>query len=617
MSDVLPAAVYYGETESKFSYSSRFDWQRYLGGDWGGMQFILDASYFDINAGKIWLIIGSGSVISLLLLLLVHYYQNIRRQELAMVDNLRAELRQSEERYRILAQQSSDAIFLIDPETLVLDDANLRFCQMLEYSYEQSRKLLLTDIVSISTTEAQASLQRIMDGCNGGMEEQVFCTRSGLLLEAEVTRSVVQVGSRKKIIATVRDISLRKRAEAERCRMEQQLRQCQKMEILGLSAREMAHDFNNILAAILGYTNLALTRYGQDEGSALRRYLEQVLMAGERARDLATRVLTYSRSQAGNMEEATVSSPAPLVKEVVKLMASTIPSYISLHDQIDADIPDICVSPRGLQQIVMNLVTNARDAMTECGRLDIRLNVLPDTEAFCRSCKRTNNIALCSGEIREEYVSLSVADTGCGVSQEHFKLMFAPYSMSKDVGNVTGFGLSVVQGFVRRAGGCIVVDSRPGEGTTVQVLLPVAESSRKQAEDALPLSAYSGGNTARILLIDDEVALAHYLASLLESEDYAVDVYNDPIAALNYFCSNPQSIDAVIVDQGMPNKTGIEIARTMLALRPNLPVFLCGGAIDENVQLSSIRRFFNKPINSSELLIALDEEMSSSKEAYV
>jgi len=586
-------------------------WHSHPGDSEWPLPFFPIIEYLDIDYANAELL-TVGLVISLFFLVICSY-RNSRRDATLMTDNLITELRQSELRYQILVEQSSDAVLLFDLETLALDEVNLHFCQMFGYSYEQSRQLLLTDVIFTPEPEIHCNLQRLIDGGYNGLEEQVFRTCDGTLLDVELSKTVVQVGLKKKVIVIVRDISSRKRAEAERDQMERQLQQAQKMEALGQLTGGIAHDFNNILAVIQGYSNLALTRYATDKDSTLAHYLEEVIKASERARDMVACLLTYSRSQTD--EVAAAMAPAPLVKEVIKMFTSTIPSGIQLQEQIDADAPAVCMTPGELHQIVMNLVINARDAMAEYGRLDIRLSTLAATPEFCTGCKQAKSNALCPGKICGEYVSLSVTDTGCGISPENFKLIFDPFFTTKAVGKGTGLGLSVIHGIVRRSGGCVIVDSQLGIGSTIQVLFPAADSSVNLPIAVTPLAVNPDGNGARILVVDDESALAQYLADLLEGENYVVDVYTDPVKALNYFRANPQRIDAVITDQTMPNKSGIEIAGVMLTLRPDLPVFLCSGysdSIDEDTQFFGIRRFFNKPVNATELLIALDEEITYS-----
>ncbi len=613
----LPSALLYDGAEGIFAAPATLHPETLIGysliGDrqWR-LQFIPTAEYINIDYSKTWLVAVGGTVISLLLFFLIYSYRNTRREALSIAARLTAELRQSEERYHTLVDQSSDAILLYDAETLALVEVNRRFCQMLGYTYEQSRRLSITDIIFIPEPEISPKRRRMIDGGYNGLEEQVFRTHDGSLLDVEVSKSTVQMGPKKKVIATVRDISPRKRAEAERAKIGRQLQQSQKMEALGQLTGGIAHDFNNILAVMLGYSNLALTRYAADKDGALAHYLAEVITAGERARDLVIRMLAYSRSQ--TEEAATATAPGPLVKEAFQMLAPTIPSGIKLQYHIADNIPAISISPAELHQVVMNLVINAKDAVSEHGCLDIYLNTIIATPEFCNSCNQVNREVLCQGNVFGEYVSLSVADTGCGISPKNFKLIFDPFFTTKDIGKGTGLGLSVVQGIVRRAGGCIAVDSHIGIGSTFQVLFPVADASVGMPPATAPLSTLSKGDGARILVVDDEPALAHYLVDLLEGENYVIDVYTDSVKALNYFRDNQQNIDAVITDQTMPNKSGIEIAGVMLALRPDLPIFLCSGysdTIDEaGAQSFGIRRFFYKPVEATELLAAVHKALS-------
>jgi PAS domain S-box-containing protein len=397
------------------------------------------------------------------------------------------------------------------------------------------------------------------------------------------------------IIVLVRDIT-------ELKQLKQQLQQAQKMEALGQLTGGIAHDFNNILAAILGYSNLAMERCVSDPSDKLARYLGEVISAGERARDLITKMLAYSRTSS-----VVGSTPLDMISEVEKAVAMlsfAIPAGIDVVTHIDPYVPSVRIDPIDVQQVLINLVVNSRDAIGEQGRIDITLERARINNKAC---------AICHNIIDGDYVALEVKDSGNGIPDKIQQRIFDPFFTTKDVGKGTGLGLSVVQGIVRRAGGCIVIDSHLGMGTTVQVLFPVAEAFVDLPPATVPSPEISGRNGARILVVDDESALAHYLGDVLEGENYEVNVYTDSVKALNYFCANPQSIDAVITDQTMPNKSGIVIARVMLALRPDLPIFLCSGysnTIDEaDAQSLGIRRFFYKPVSATELLTALNEEI--------
>jgi len=403
-------------------------------------------------------------------------------------------------------------------------------------------------------------------------------------------------------------------AEAEFAKIERQLEQSHKMETLGQLTGGIAHDFNNVLAIMLGYSNLALTRYVTDKKGTLAHHLEETIKAGERARELVAFMLTYSRAQTGD-NPVEVIDPSYLIKEALRMLTITIPANIKLQSQIDADVNYIRISPVELHQIVMNLVINARDSIVpdRGGYIDVHLSTLSEALESCTLCKQSHGLASCKDAISGKYISFSVTDNGCGINEGNVPLIFNPFFSTKEVGKGTGLGLSVVQAIVRRAGGCITVNSHVGLGTMIQVRLPVVEALVDLPSAIDRLSANSSpGNGARILVVDDEPALANYLAELLEGENYVVDVYTDSVKALNYFRADPQSIDAVITDQAMPDKSGIEIAGAMLALRPDLPVFLFSGysdTIDENTELFGIRRFFNKPVNATELLSVLSEEI--------
>ena len=534
---------------------------------------------------------------------IVAIYDDITERKLA-----EQALQESENNFRAIFETAAIGMAEADPVTGRFLLVNLRLCQMTGYSAEELLSKTFTMITHPDDQERDLEgLRRIACGeiaeC---VTEKRYIHKDGheLWAHSNVVALHDENGMILRTLAVIADIT-------ERKQLERQLQQSMKMEALGLLTGGIAHDFNNILAVMLGYSDMALTRYATDKDSKLALYLEEIVKAGERGRDLVACMLTYSRRQTNEVTAA--MAPAPLVKEVLKMLVPTIPAGIKLEDQIDADTLAIYISPGELHQIVMNLVINARDAMVEHGCLDIRLSTLVETPEFCMSCKRAGNKALCQNGIYGEYVSLTVTDTGCGISPENFKLVFDPFFSTKDVGKGTGLGLSMIYSIVQRYSGCILVDSHLGRGSTFQVLFPVADATKVLPTSTATLSTISGGNGARILVVDDEPALAHYLGDLLEGENYVVDVYTDSVEALNYFRANPQSIDAVITDQTMPGKSGIEIASVMLALRPELPVFLCSGysdAIDENTQLFGIRRFFNKPVSATQLLIALDEEIT-------
>ncbi len=377
----------------------------------------------------------------------------------------------------------------------------------------------------------------------------------------------------------------RKQMEEERRRLQAQLAQAQKMEAIGTLAGGIAHDFNNILGAILGYAEMA--RDGSHRGAAVIRELDKVLEAGHRAAALVQQILAFSRQ--GESRRAPID-PAPIVKEVVKLLRPSLPSTIAIRQRIAAT-RSVLADPTQLHQILMNLCTNAFHAMEDQGgALEIAL-----AEQRCTAADSPNADP-------GDFVVLTVADTGPGISPEVRQRMFDPYFTTKETGKGTGMGLAIVHGIVSEYGGFIACDSEPGQGTTFRVFLP--------ALDGETVPAPGGGSViptgqGRILLVDDEAMLAEMGKTMLERLGYEVTVRTASDEALAQFERDPGRFDAVVTDQTMPGLTGIELARRMLRLRPDLPIILCTGysnQVDEaQAKAAGIRDFAMKPLAMKDL----------------
>ncbi|WJW74385.1 GAF domain-containing protein [Thiohalobacter sp. IOR34] len=379
----------------------------------------------------------------------------------------------------------------------------------------------------------------------------------------------------------------------ERDQLQRQLQQAQKMEAIGQLTGGIAHDFNNILASIMGYTGLALERFAPDGEGKLAEYLAEVYRAGERARDLIAQMLAFSRSGAN---DASPLNLAPMVKEAVKLLGSTLPSSIEVQIEIGSDVPQVRIGPVQMHQIIMNLCINARDAMQGKGRLAITLRRTRESDAVCASCH-----AVVAGD----YVELRIGDTGPGIKPEVVDSMFDPFYTTKDVGKGTGMGLSMVHGIVHEHGGHIIVETAPGEGALFRVLLPAAkEAGDGEGGEGQQEPAPDAGG--RILIVDDEGSVAGFMAELLESHGYQAVTCADGRQALETFSADPRGFDLVITDQTMPGLTGAELAGRILALRPEIPIILCTGYseyLDEaEVQKIGIRAYLAKPVPATLLL---------------
>ncbi len=393
------------------------------------------------------------------------------------------------------------------------------------------------------------------------------------------------------------DISPRKQAGQELHKLQSQLQQAQKMEAIGHLTGGIAHDFNNILASILGYTGLALARFVPDKKSKLAEYLQEAYHAGERARDLIAQMLTFSRG-AGN--ESRPYHLEPLVKEAVKLLQSTLPSSIELKVHLENDTPEVIIDPVQLHQLVINLCINARDAMGGRGHVDIALRRVLNVNLECSSCH---------SQVQGDFVELVVKDTGSGIEPRVMARMFDPFFSTKEPAKGSGMGLSIVHGIVHDHRGHIDVASTPGAGSTFRLLFPVMPMVSEpsfEGQPALSVPDNESAGDSHILVVDDDKSVAGFIGELLDSRGYRVTIMTSSIKALKCFKNNPEVFDLVVMDQTMPDMTGVELARELLRICPELPIILCTGHsedVDETrAGALGIRGYLTKPLSVGILL---------------
>jgi PAS domain S-box-containing protein len=390
-------------------------------------------------------------------------------------------------------------------------------------------------------------------------------------------------------ILSVLDITDRKKAEEEKANLESQLRQAHKMEAIGTMAGGIAHDFNNILAAILGYADMA--KDDTPDYSPAKYQIEQVLKAGNRAKELVKHILSFSR------KEAMARSPVQihlLVKEALKLLRASIPTTVEIKQNIDSQCGNILADPTQIHQVLMNLCTNAAQAMDENGGV---LEVgLISHQLGADDLMGEQNLK------PGHYVRLSVTDSGIGVDQKYLDRIFDPYFTTKEVGKGSGMGLAVVIGIVKSHDGMITVDSKPGKGTTFHIYFPRIDAQiQENIEKAAPLPT----GQERILVIDDEESIVDVTKQQAERLGYQVTAKTSSMEALELFRSQPDAFDLIITDQTMPELTGEKLAEKLMEIRPDIPVIICTGysnKIDaEKANLIGISAFIMKPIDKTEL----------------
>ncbi len=374
--------------------------------------------------------------------------------------------------------------------------------------------------------------------------------------------------------------------------LEAQLRQSQKMEAIGVLAGGIAHDFNNILMILLGRTDMALDE--PELTPKLAEHLHAIRKSGQRASELVKQILAFSREHQQELSVIPVHLP---VHETLKLLRSTLPSTITIRQDIDDSTGCALADPTQIQQIVMNLCTNAFHAMRGKNgilRVALRLAILQE------------------GEVHREakagvYHLLSVGDSGCGMSREIIGRIFDPFFTTKPVGEGTGLGLATVHGIVKKCGGFVSVESEPGKGSTFNVYLPqVPSAGRAEAAGARP----AGDVRGRVLVVDDEEEISTMIQQVLESRGFDVHACSSSLDALNEFAARPETFDLLLTDQTMPELTGIELAQRVLALRPGMPVILFTGfseaATPEYIRKVGIRDRLMKPVTPKALLESIN-----------
>jgi len=404
-------------------------------------------------------------------------------------------------------------------------------------------------------------------------------------------------------IGMVHDITDRKLAELEQANLQAQLAQAQKMEAIGQLTGGIAHDFNNVLAAIVGYTGM-LGRFNKDniDFEKYKSFLKEISTASHRAKDLISQMLIYSRLKSNNgIEDSSVIVLKPVFKEIMQLLRLSIPSTIDIHYEVTPEDLTAYINPVQLQQILMNLAINARDACREYGEIEIK----------AEKARRAGICSACHGKFDVDYIVLSVRDTGCGITADIIDRIFDPFFSTKEIGKGSGMGLSVVHGMVHSNGGHVLVQSGgENQGTTIQVLLqtpPVAlEEYDSNAVDIKQIKDQKLLKNFRIMVVDDEPSVARMLRELLEYYSANVSVYTDSPAALKAFKEAPDNYDLVITDETMPKLSGSDMSRALLELRRKLPIILCTGysenVTDESVRKIGIAAMMPKPVDDKQLV---------------
>lgn len=500
-------------------------------------------------------------------------------------------IRKAEKKYRSIFENALEGIYQSTTDGQIIS-ANPAFAQILGYD---SADQLIKGIFNIAeqhwlkANERQDFVRKLIKGDTVTAFETRMVRRDGQHIWVLVNGRPVYDASGNLLYleGMVQDIT-------EKVRLENQIRQTQKMEAIGTLAGGIAHDFNNMLGVIIGCTELAMD--GMPNNSKAAADIERVLDAGLRAKALVRQILTFSRQSETEFKPLILTS---FLKEVIKFLQTTLPASIEMRLSPSPNNYTVLADPTQLQQVLLNLCTNSAHALSpKGGIIDISLS-----EQTITSPENETTTDLAPGL----YVKLTVQDNGPGIEQEHLHRVFDPFFTTKKVGEGSGLGLSVVHGIVKSHGGTVSAESKPGQGTTMEVLLPSLD--HPGFEPAPDSTEVAPEGTEEIFLVEDEPVLSDILSRILSGLGYQVRQFTNAAEAWDYFKGNSDRFDLVLLDHNMPVISGIELAARINRLQPDLPIILFTGMnidlLRQDAERAGVQNLINKPLNRIELALTI------------
>jgi two-component system, cell cycle sensor histidine kinase and response regulator CckA len=512
------------------------------------------------------------------------------------------ELRESEERYRLLFESSPQPMWVYDLETLAFLAVNESAIHHYGYSREDFLAMTIKDIRPAK--DIPALYDSVSKGSEGVDAAGTWrhLKKNGTIIEVEITSHLLVFADRRAELILAHDITKRNRLEAALLASEEQLRQSQKLEAIGQLAGGVAHDFNNLLTAINGYSALALRRVGDDH--PISSYLVEITKAGDRAANLTRQLLAFGRKQ---LLQPLAINLNDIVGDMIKLLKRLIGEDVQLVTKPGANLKQIKVDPGQMEQVLVNLVVNARDAMARGGTVTIETaNIKLDGTYASR------HVGLTPGE----YVMLAISDTGTGMDHDTQSRIFEPFFTTKETGKGTGLGLSTVYGIVKQSGGNVWVYSEPGKGTTFKVYLPQVEGEATARAESKALATMKRGSET-VLLVEDEDMVRKLTGELLEENGYSVLEANGGEEAISIFKERKAPIDLLITDVVMPKISGTEVAEQLKKIHPETKVLFMSGYTDEAIVhhgiVDSGIAFIQKPFSENALTRKVRDVLDAEK----
>lgn len=518
------------------------------------------------------------------------------------LEEINAKLRESEERYRLLVETMNDGLAVQDQEGEITY-VNDKFSKIIGYTKDELKGRKFCDYLDeINTEICMKNREKYLEKDITPFE-LTWTKKDNTPLPTIVSPQSMfdSTGEFKGIFSVITDITERKSAETERRNMEKQLQQAQKMESIGTLAGGISHDFNNSLQAIIGYAQILLL--DKDINSSEYAKLANIEKSAQRASELTQQLLTFSRKVDSKMKPVDLNHE---IKEIRKLLDRTIPKMIGIQLRLKKDLHVIDADPSQLEQIMLNLGINARDAIKDEGEIVIRTENVYLDDNYCK-----NQLECTPGD----YVLLSFSDNGTGMLPEHRERIFDPFFTTKDIGKGTGLGLSMVYGLVKKHKGHIVCESIQGRGTVFKLYFPaVRQNVTKEENEEKPMPP---GGHETILIVDDEMLIRELGEQILRKFGYKVLAAPDGESAIEIYREKGKDISLIILDLIMPGMGGTRCLQELLAVNPDINIVIASGYAPEaeakKAMNSGAKGFINKPYDVRQMLSEIRDVIDGRK----
>ncbi|MGA1874157.1 MAG: PAS domain S-box protein [bacterium] len=511
-------------------------------------------------------------------------------------------LKEAEAKYSTFVERAKDGVAVVQDE--VYRFVNRAMAEITGYTVQELLGRPMTELFASEDRDmiSRRYRQRLAGEKVPSFYEAKFLAKDGTIKSVELSAAIIQYNERPADMLVIRDITERKGAEEEREKMRSQLFQSQKMEAIGLLAGGVAHDFNNMLTIIQGYNSLAIMKV--EETNPLFSDLQQVEAAAKQAANLTRQLLIFSRKQPTVLTNLNLNKT---IDNFSKMLLRLIGEDISVTIDLQPDLWLIRADEGNIEQVIMNLAVNARDAMPSGGQLTISTKNINMDEEQARMVPEAQP---------GQFVRLSISDTGIGMEREIINRIFEPFFTTKEIGRGTGLGLAVVYGIVKQHEGWVTVSSEPGQGTEFSLYFPACFLKREGEDEEVFSRQDLQGSGERILVVEDEEGVRTLITRVLQENGYLVFAASRAQEALTTFEKEKGNFHLIVSDVILPDLTGLELIDRLLLFQPKLKALLISGYANQKVQLPIIYergyRFLQKPYTSIDLLRTIREIFTKS-----